>query len=124
MRSGYFPVFGPSAPARAPALFFVTATGVHFDIEAGSYSQLRDWIKAGKPLMLTAERADVYYRWSDESSGGTISPVATSPTGSAAVLFATQNPERLEMAPVSTKGLLAMTATAGQTGILRVWAVD
>lgn len=118
-------VIGPIATQRPPALFFVTATGVCFDIDAGVYTFLKDAIRAGKPLLMTAEGANIYYRWSASSTlqpGETIGAVATTPTGSAAVLFSGQNPERLEVAPDNTKGLIVMTPTAGQTGILRIWA--
>lgn len=120
-------VIGPIATERPPALFFVTATGVCFDIDAGVYSQLKAAIAAGKPLLMTAEGANIYYRWSGSSTlltGETIGPVATTPTGSAAVLFSGQNPQRLEIAPQNAKGLIVMTPTAGQTGILRIWATS
>lgn len=99
--------------------FIVTAAGLHVDIESGPYSVLLAQIRANKPLLITAEGANVVYAWSDNNSGETLNVAATGMTLSGMVCFAGVNPDMLQMAPRTSKGLVL--ATVG-TAIIRIWS--
>lgn len=111
-------VFGPKR-GQVTAII-VTTAGMHVDIEGGAFEALRAQIAANKPLLIAAEGNPVYYLWSDSRSGETVDPVSTGPTLSAAVCFAGVNPDQLEIAPKSSKGIVVRST--GGTGILRIWS--
>ncbi len=117
-------VFGPKR--GQVTVIHVSTAGVHVDLEYGAYAALLAQIQANKPLLITAETNPVYYLWSDRTSGESVDPAAGSTgwsggfTGVAAVCFAGVNPDQLEIAPRTSRGLVLRAS--GGTATLRIWS--
>lgn len=90
-----------------PTNFTVTTSSVHFDLTLAIYATLLQAINDGRAITLKGD-ADVFYRWSPNTSGDTVDEtmVATggTPANQCIRLFAGERTD--EQAPVGTKGLV------------------
>lgn len=115
------PFIGPLEPTVIP----VPVGATHMSLAGiGATALVRD-IARQKPLFLSADSQNVYYRWTQESTGATGSSSATSgsgPTAQVAILHSGQRPNMPEAAPQGTTGIVVF-APGGAT-FLRIYPSD
>lgn len=103
----------------------VPVGATHMSLAGLGATALVQAIAARKPLFLTADSQNIYYRWTPDSSGATGSSSATSgsgPSAQVAILHSGQRPNMPEMAPMGTTGIVVF-APSGAT-FLRIYPSD
>lgn len=114
------PAAGTNNPT--PIVIAVTTSSVHIDLTGTGYDLLLNAIQKQKLLVLAADSANVWYRWSPATSGGTVDETMTAvggtPADQAAILFSGSRAHLPERPPPNTKGLIVKGASATK---LRLW---
>ncbi len=108
------------------AVMSVPTGGTYLNLTEPRFAPLKDAIDRSVPLMVTAEGANVAYRYGIQGSGPLADPNMTvlGPTAAnmCGMVFANTRLPLPEVAPQGANGLaITFSGTVGQTAMLRIW---